>query len=51
MLNGGWWLQAGDETFRAISEFVEPKYIPVDYGGTLTCGTEPDSCRCKGIVL
>lgn len=37
--------QAGDETFRAISEFVDPKHIPTDYGGSLTCGDEPDSCR------
>jgi hypothetical protein len=38
-------MQAGDETFKAISEFVDPKHIPTDYGGSLTCGTEPDSCR------
>lgn len=27
-----------------MSEFIEPKHIPVEYGGTLSYGG-PDSCR------
>ena len=28
-------VKGGRETFEAISEFVDPKNIPVDYGGEL----------------
>lgn len=33
------------DTFAAISEFVEPDQIPVEYGGSLRFGSEDDSCR------
>jgi hypothetical protein len=29
-----------------MSEFIDPKFIPVEYGGQLKYGDEPDSCRC-----
>jgi hypothetical protein len=30
--------QSGKDTFNAISEFVDPQFIPVEYGGQLKCG-------------
>jgi len=35
----------GKETEEALREFIEPRQIPVEYGGTLQFSDEPDSCR------
>lgn len=35
------------QVFEALTEFVEPDQIPVEYGGTLRFGEEPNSCRWK----
>jgi hypothetical protein len=33
------------DTFKAMSEFIAPENIPVEYGGKLKFGDEKDGCR------
>jgi len=37
-------VRSGKETFECLSEFVDPKFIPEEYGGQLSYGG-PDTCR------
>lgn len=36
---------AGKETTDALAEFIDLADVPVEYGGQLKYGDEPDSCR------
>jgi hypothetical protein len=36
---------SGAETYKALTEFIDPESIPVEYGGKLKYGDQPDSSR------
>lgn len=33
------------DTYKAMLEFIDEEHIPVEYGGKLSYGPEPDACR------